>query len=899
MANKKKKKPRKYRKDYKSEIECSVADKRGHKALKLAKEARKAGVDLPDDLVLSVYLVRLNEMLTDGLHKEALELYDEVVKDLPAWDESKFGVDRLEIALKLGLDEGWSDYGTDTAKTGSMDDIVLTRLKDPRLLAEHSLLADQHPLKHQAQQVLQAWALIDAGRSNDALAKLSDIGRRSPFRGWRIFLQALMAYYEHDDAQVTSLSTRIPENAAVVPLLQILPHLCAEQSANTNIPEAIRKCAMGSDLKGQLAVLEDTMRNGSHSRVRAHLDPFLQKLLDNGQVQFACEIADCLLDDIEDVSLAMEPYMTFTMLRQADRMGDHDIRRSALEAVFGTLELKAEFGDGRGALDDLERAVLLTEIAQEWLTIHKHSDSDDYEECGICPQWEPAEYDYAEDMCPACRINIGRHICTEALRSHPLERTYEIAIEFIEHDPKLKGATRLMRAWRKDFPESVEALKRGLHIYQKLDLWPEAEAIMAELEKCRGASTALVAGRFDIAVKRALALCKSGKNVLDEVKDILQTCSADETWKQALVDTIKWKACGKSRKLRAEYGNILGEHELPILIWHFCRHIYSNFNENRLPAAVACQLESVDATLSSLELLANISHPEWQLPDNYALSLVVEQSGALHDITSESMENIDRYLNLFQKKIVFVHTNDLIVITAPLLTRDHPLCANIWGWRAVGYAKFAFVRIGTDDMPKVVYECVAVALHKGLQNAAIKAELQQCTVDLDEAEKLAAGLTEARIQQITSRETRRNKPHDLFRAIRPDNHPATARTAPAINELSPELQELLEILRDTESPSDIKREVYDLADELCLKIGTDLSEDEAVKIRNKLVTQLQRGLNYLPRPVLDRLQIYEMNGEELSDTLILRAIIEYRVAEAEGQRKKKSNIQQIDLPFDF
>ena len=209
--------------DYAADVKTALAEGRARKALGFLKEARKAGIDLDGELIVDAYILRMEEMLERGQSKEATEMFENIVRPLAEWQKTISPAKRLETMLRLGLDDGWATYGDDSADTAAMDDVILTRINDPRTLAEHPGLSQNHPLKQQAVAVTKAWSLVDDGRSRDALEHLKAIGRRSPFRGWRVFIQALIAHYDNDDAAVESLCNRIPAEAAVQAVLRVSP----------------------------------------------------------------------------------------------------------------------------------------------------------------------------------------------------------------------------------------------------------------------------------------------------------------------------------------------------------------------------------------------------------------------------------------------------------------------------------------------------------------------------------------------------------------------------------------------------------------------------------------------------------------------------------------------------
>jgi len=211
-----KKKPRKDR-SLPEQLHGYIAEGRGHRAVAIAKKLEKkddlAAEHLP--LIVSAYRLRAWEMLANGHGREAGEMLGALVRRMPD------AAGELDPRLQVNLDcfresaELLNRWGADTETDAVITEAIRSALRDLRHLADAEALPPKHALRQEAQSLVNAWEAIEAG---EPAPDLSDISRRSPLVHWRLFLQALAAFYCGDDDTVAENLKRIPQDSAVQPL---------------------------------------------------------------------------------------------------------------------------------------------------------------------------------------------------------------------------------------------------------------------------------------------------------------------------------------------------------------------------------------------------------------------------------------------------------------------------------------------------------------------------------------------------------------------------------------------------------------------------------------------------------------------------------------------------------
>jgi hypothetical protein len=243
-----------------AELEGLIDAGRGRKAAALARELC-CHADYSDDLAplaVRAHEARLAELLDSGHPTVALNYYRSRLEGFPGWQDL-FSMQTL-LRLDLEADGGAliGRYGTDPRVTRCIDEHIRERLADPRPLARHSGLPPEHPLKREAGLILEAFVEMEQeGPGERYEVMLREVGRRSPFVNWRLFVQALVAFYGQRDDDLAGALGRIPEQSAVRPMADVLADLAAGRPARTPVARKVERTAAGPDLRTALAEIDD------------------------------------------------------------------------------------------------------------------------------------------------------------------------------------------------------------------------------------------------------------------------------------------------------------------------------------------------------------------------------------------------------------------------------------------------------------------------------------------------------------------------------------------------------------------------------------------------------------------------------------------------------------------
>jgi tetratricopeptide (TPR) repeat protein len=195
-----------------------VNEGRFQQALELAKQLHKYE-PTPENLALlkQAYVGRGKELHTRGNNQDAatvLEAALRIDENSPAWAE--------QLAVEL-------------ARCGAVQRAMTILARHPQSTAAQQIqeLAADAAVQKQAagrsvlppelhadlDRVLSAFGQLERGQDDAARATLQEIGLRSPFLEWKLFLRGLQAYYQNDDERAAEnwqrlSSDRVPARLA-------------------------------------------------------------------------------------------------------------------------------------------------------------------------------------------------------------------------------------------------------------------------------------------------------------------------------------------------------------------------------------------------------------------------------------------------------------------------------------------------------------------------------------------------------------------------------------------------------------------------------------------------------------------------------------------------------------
>jgi len=741
--------------DFIAEIQLSLTHKRSQKALIQVKNALKSGVVIDDTLAGQVYLLRLKELIKQGQINAAKQFHLLRLDNSGYWSSLPFS-DQCMIYFQMGLSGYWVDYGQNAEHDRVIDQLILTEIHDLRPFVQQMNLPDTHFLRGQAQAVLDAWALIDAGNLDDVAAILNLIGRRSPFRGWRLFLQALMGYYQHDLSAITQNLSRMPENVAIQPLCDRLNRLLNRKRPAASERSPVFTFLLKDNERFELQSLEQQLATKPNKTAVNRIMKICKGLTASNQSQLACEISSLS----EELPYNSESLSHLVDLRQANWDGDADERRWELETIFHELTSAKT----PPALDDIDYAVLLTKIAQIWYEIHARSGAD-FERCGSQSGWVPCQHEELEGLCPGCIVKQSLDLCQKAIHYYPLEKTYQLAVKILAFDPDPTGAEPLLQSWLSQFPDSIAALRSASQRYVDMQNWKLAEQCIDRLREVSGNSHVSQDAYRYFAIYQSFSLCKSGGNILPRINALFESIVDDQDERSLILQSvIRWIAARTDKKQKERYIDILTAYNRPYLVFYFCQCVLPGFSKRELPKSILNQLNDCELLFGDLPILNSLKESLWRFSPDFDGLLKSVVPGRLIKQIEGSPELFFRlllfYLGLDSQRVNF--PDNAYKTIARHLADGQPHQAEFWALRGLFYNQECIDSSELMRMPEEVKECFTLAFYYDLDNEVIKDRFETLVhISDEEITEHLKTLTPQRIKEITSQESRRTRAKDL------------------------------------------------------------------------------------------------------------------------------------------
>lgn len=543
-----------------AELQTSVEQTRGHKALGLAKLLRKHPEYAPNHvpLVARAYEVRLAEMHASAQHKAAQELLQILGVQQP--EVAALISDRPALLVELSGGPGrlLARYGQDEGLTEEIDTWIRRDCRDPCLLAHHPHLAETHPLKIAATAILNAWEEVEHGAIAGAYARLPDaVGRRSPFIAWRLFIQALQAAYTGRDTEAHACLDRIEADCAVRPLADILRRILACEPPHTTGERLLHAKIVAPSLHGSLSQIDRHLAAGQLTESRTLFDELVRQPIWAGQEQLFGEIVARYL-------LVITPLLDRMCAAHGSRKTAHEIYQS-----FGRIPrfqpsmAKFLYWDNADCAEDWEIVIqavrppplAMAMIYDRLATIRLAREADDLSDDAYDDEFEIRGADLDADA-GACRQ--AENLWQQSVQFHPLRETFfhwHAAVQRSEGDEEAA-----LNAWILAFPEDVTPLlaltalyranrtpQKALSMFKRLESvargQPEVEALRPLL-RLDSAAGRLARGMYAAAEKDLDEITPNAPEFIRVACATLRWICALRSGGDATASRAAWEAVG-------------------------------------------------------------------------------------------------------------------------------------------------------------------------------------------------------------------------------------------------------------------------------------------------------------------------------------------------------------------
>ena len=528
-----------------AELQASVEQTRGHKALGLAKLLRKHPEYGPKHvpLVARAYEARLAEMHATAQHKAAQELLQMLGAQQPEVAAQISNRPALLVELGGGPGRLLARYGQDAGLTEEIDIWIRRDCRDPRPLAHHPHLPETHPLKVAAIAVLNAWEEVEHGAIAGAYARLPDaVGRRSPFVSWRLFVQALQAAYSGRDTEAAACLNRIEADCAVRPLADILRRILACEPPQNTRERILHTKIVAPSLHGSLSQIDRHLAAGQLTESQPLFDELVRQPIWAGQEQLFGEIVARYL-------LAIAPLLDPRCAAHGARKTAHAIYQS-FQRIPRFMPSMAKFlcWDNADCAEDWE-AVIRTDqppplamamIYDRLATIRLTREEDDLDDDAFDDAFEIEDDDPDADI-DTCRQ--AEELWQQSVQFHPLRETF---VHWHAATQRSKGDEEAaLDAWTRAFPEDVTPLLALTALYRANRTPQKALAMFKRLESVARGQPEVEALRPLLRLDSAAGRLARGMHAAAE-KDLDEIASNAPEFIRVACATLRWTCALRS-----------------------------------------------------------------------------------------------------------------------------------------------------------------------------------------------------------------------------------------------------------------------------------------------------------------------------------------------------------------
>ncbi len=713
------------------------------------------------EAVVGVYEKRFYEMLTAGHAKKAAQMITAAVAQHPAWRPAFTTATLAHAEIAGGAPALLLSYPNDVSAATTIDSLLRDTIRDLRPLARHPELPDEHPLKVAAAAVIDAWGEIeqDGHRGTAYEHMTATLNRRSPLIAWRLFVQALAAFYEGDDDTAHQCLQRCAACGNVRPMAALLSSLIAGTPPQSDTGRRILRATAGPSLAANLCVIDQYLDRQDFSAAGTTLRRLLRDpaLLNRPSLRTdigALFITRSLEGDNEPSSSILRPLDTGTLLEDA-------FLRSDLMEDEDEIEEWRNYLKRHRRLAPIDRALICNRMA------HLAAQSDPVHD--FDKMFSGLFDDFMDDgSMPDDPVNYLR----DSVAHCPLPVTFRLWHDYISARSNRQAAEKVLEEWHGHFPEDETPLLLLVDSCRARNVYQKAMSFFRKVDALGKGRPEVEAIRHYLIVDNACRHFAKGR--IPKACDLLDTIpDSAEPFVLAIRATLHWIAAwgDPAREGHAEQEMIDLHQPLSILcLRHLLPERKIRFPTTTLPCRLQAQTKDADLVVRNLHYLVTVSDPIWhpaivasaqpQLPD--AIRQTTVESRVLRDCLTGLVD--------FRGAIREVCLAPLWALTSVGIARHDThistfLCYRAFLIRTADRATPSYVEAADSLYGRRILKCLAAAHltaseHGSIEDVRLVDLIAEKIGDLSCA-KRATSLTPLTINKIVKQEAKTHHPTDL------------------------------------------------------------------------------------------------------------------------------------------
>jgi hypothetical protein len=547
-------------------------------------------------------------MLAASQNQEADALYRTVIESYPEYSELFSRDFYVNMDLETGSRHILARYDTlDENEQRYIEQYIKTNLTNPGTLVQYPHLSQEHKLKQEASLILAAWEELesDTGAGTAFREMQSRVGRHSPFVYWRLFLQALAAYYESRNDESRAILAKIDPASALRQGVRVLSDLLSGKIPDSPAGKSLTALVAGASLADELRELDAAFKKKRYSELETQVYQVLKGLSQAGKYGLRCQIGALYIYKLHVVNI-LPPIKIYKL---ADK-----IKMFAM-AMYWTNDDEEEIWtdylhEYKTGLSQLERALIYKRLGDLSLA-DRLPELDEmlgfFNPKNLLHEGTKASITKAEEF------------WEKSLAACPLEETYEQWYNEVVKIRNKQQAERILEKWHTDFPETDKPLLLLVKSLRERQVFKKAISYFMRLEQMARGNPAVENLRNYLFVDDCINYISKGKYQKAE-EQLDQIREERDRFIAVLNIALRWVICKLATDkpepvCLAGLEKQLADFNQPLTIFHIVRRIRQKVPAVKFffPPVIVEQWQNPDVYVNNVYTLIHLKDPVWEI----------------------------------------------------------------------------------------------------------------------------------------------------------------------------------------------------------------------------------------------------------------------------------------------
>ncbi len=426
-------------------------------------------------VIIQTYELRIAEAISENKKEYALKIYSSII-DLFPEIEAAFSIS-LKINIEIHSEHCFllSKYETDVLVRENIDDFIINELNDIRIIADKKFQDNNSTLKIESNIILDAWKEVEDNSvvSNSAYEMmLKNISRKSPLRYWRLFVQALKAFYNNENAAALKCISKIVGNSPVYKIAAVLKNLI--DNTDNELTKHLKRKIFEHGIREELSIIDDEFEKGFYISAALRMSRIIKsKFFNKRSVLLRNLLAAFFINMPEEFSEEKE---IITILSSNNAVVVHGLLLIEYYCGRDDAEDWEEILEEYPRLySDIEKALILSRIAV--IKLEEMEDEEDF----FLPAFLRPRQRYTKEEKKYEYLNKAKPLWERSIKLYPLKETFEVWGKFAQKVETTAKYEKILEDWHELFPEDESVLLQLVSSCRERKVYTKAEKYCSKL----------------------------------------------------------------------------------------------------------------------------------------------------------------------------------------------------------------------------------------------------------------------------------------------------------------------------------------------------------------------------------------------------------------------------------